>query len=261
MPVVSVVDTVYTLRFLRLLSMKWVDMDAYKLGIIDETGTPLKKSKELKLNNEKSAYTSFHRLVFKLKRLLEKVPGGKSIVGRYGAALWLIKEHKEEVEQMGIKISVLEEGLKRHYREKGYLNEGINEESACNTSGVALRDPVMSKKPQKRKDSDGPGYKVVDTDEESNVVYQLIGDSLIRVDEGTSRKRVIKKRIVNGKRQKKREFVSGKNSRYTRTGNRKLRGGALAKKRRSLKKALRKSKTGSAKAKRIRSMRKSRAYN
>jgi len=35
----------------------------------------------------------------KLKRLLEKVPGGKSRIGSYAAALYLIKEHDEIVDQ------------------------------------------------------------------------------------------------------------------------------------------------------------------
>ncbi len=35
-----------------------------------------------------------HRLVWKLKRLMEKVPFGKSRLASYAAALWLIKENK-----------------------------------------------------------------------------------------------------------------------------------------------------------------------
>ena len=38
-------------------------------------------------------YTSFIRLVINLKKLMAKVPGGKSVIARYGAALLLIKEH------------------------------------------------------------------------------------------------------------------------------------------------------------------------
>ena len=33
-------------------------------------------------------------MILKLKRLLEKIPFGKSILGRYAAALWLIKEQE-----------------------------------------------------------------------------------------------------------------------------------------------------------------------
>ena len=82
-------DLVYTLRFLRLLTTKWEDTNAYKLGIIDKEG---KKVKKPSTEEEKSAYNTFHRLVFSLKRLLNKVPGGKSSLASYAAALYLIKE-------------------------------------------------------------------------------------------------------------------------------------------------------------------------
>jgi hypothetical protein len=82
-------DLVYTLRFLRLLTTKWEDTSAYKLGIIDNEGKKVKKPES---SEEKSAYNTFHRLVFSLKRLLNKVPGGKSSLASYAAALFLIKE-------------------------------------------------------------------------------------------------------------------------------------------------------------------------
>jgi len=84
-------DTVYTFRFLKLLVTPWEDTPAFGLGVIDKAGNPLLKVKELD-SDQKSVYTMFHRLVFKIKRLMNKVPGGKSQIGSYAAALWLIKE-------------------------------------------------------------------------------------------------------------------------------------------------------------------------
>lgn len=86
-------DTYYTYRFLKILTTDWEDMDAYELGIIDSDGKVLKKSRELRTREEKSAYTLFHRLVFALKRMLEKFPGGRTVVARYNAALFLLREH------------------------------------------------------------------------------------------------------------------------------------------------------------------------
>lgn len=82
-------DFVYALRFLRLLTMPWRKTEAYKQGIIDDKGNKLKKPETSK---EKSAYNTFHKLVFNIRRLLGKIPFGKSTIARYGAALWLIKE-------------------------------------------------------------------------------------------------------------------------------------------------------------------------
>lgn len=94
----SAADLVYTIRFLKLLVTPFEKTDAYKSGIIDKDG---KKNKDFSFDkvedreNYRSHYTPFHRLVYNLKRLMAKVPGGQSVVARYGAALMLIKEHGE----------------------------------------------------------------------------------------------------------------------------------------------------------------------
>jgi hypothetical protein len=83
-------DTVYTLRFLRLLTTPWEETNAFKLGLIDNKGNKLKKPFTEK---EKSSYNMFHRLVFNIKKLINKVPGGSSKIASYATALFLIKEH------------------------------------------------------------------------------------------------------------------------------------------------------------------------
>ena len=82
-------------KFLRILTTPFASTEAFKLGIIDEKGKILKKKSRLKTIAEKDAYTMMHRLVWKLKRLMEKVPFGKSRLASYAAALWLIKEEKK----------------------------------------------------------------------------------------------------------------------------------------------------------------------
>ena len=86
-------DLFYAFRFLKLLVTPFEKTKAFELGIIDKDGKTLKKGAARGTPEEKSAYTVFHRLVFNLKRLIGKAPGGKSLVARYGAALFLIKEH------------------------------------------------------------------------------------------------------------------------------------------------------------------------
>jgi hypothetical protein len=94
----SAADLVYTIRFLKLLVTPFEKTEAFKAGIIDKDG---KKNKDFNTNSiddreaYRSHYTPFHRLVYNLKRLMAKVPGGQSVVARYGAALALIKEHGE----------------------------------------------------------------------------------------------------------------------------------------------------------------------
>ena len=83
-------------KFIRILTTPFNKTDAFKLGIVDENGKILKKKAKLKTDEEKEAYTMMHRLVWKLKRLMEKIPFGKSRLASYAAALWLIKENKED---------------------------------------------------------------------------------------------------------------------------------------------------------------------
>lgn len=86
------IDVYYTYRFLRLLTTEWKDTDAYKLGIIDEKGKPIKKPSQLMKTEEKDAYTVFHRLVFNIKRIIESLPFGKTKIATFAAALYLLKE-------------------------------------------------------------------------------------------------------------------------------------------------------------------------
>jgi hypothetical protein len=85
-------DLFYAFRFLKLLTTPWDKMSAYELGVIDGTGKVLKKPSE-RTNEDKAAYTVFHKLVFNVKRLLGKLPFGQTKLASYAAALFLIKEH------------------------------------------------------------------------------------------------------------------------------------------------------------------------
>lgn len=92
-------DLFYAFRFLRMLTTSWEDTKAFSYGIIDDKGKVLKKAKTLKTPAEKAAYTVFHRLVFNIKRLLQKAPGGGSKLASYAAALFLIKEQTGMTEE------------------------------------------------------------------------------------------------------------------------------------------------------------------
>lgn len=110
-----IVDLFLVYQFIKRLATPFKEWKAYELGIIDEEGNRLKKIKELKTREEKQAFGRFDLLILKLKRLLEKVPGGKSRIGSYAAALFLIKEHEE--------LNSCSETLLT----EGYLEEKLNE--------------------------------------------------------------------------------------------------------------------------------------
>ena len=96
-------DVFYAFRFLRLLTTPWDKMGAFKYGIVDKNGKRI-KDKKLQFPHEKSTYTIFHKLVFSLKRLLNKLPFGKTKLASYATALFLIKEHTNMSEKQIRKI-------------------------------------------------------------------------------------------------------------------------------------------------------------
>jgi hypothetical protein len=81
-------DALYTYRFIRTLVMPWNKTEAYKLGLLDDEGTKLRKPETAE---EKDAYTFFHRVVFNIKRLIGKAPMGKRLIS-FVVALKLLKE-------------------------------------------------------------------------------------------------------------------------------------------------------------------------
>lgn len=115
-------DTAYALRFLRLLTMPVEKTSAFKLGLIDNKFTKLKKAET---SEEKAAYTIFHRLVFNIRRILVKAPGGR--IANFASALFLVKEKykltDEQIsEALGENPIVLENNL--FINNSGCLEEG-----------------------------------------------------------------------------------------------------------------------------------------
>ena len=98
----SAIDLFVTYRFLKLLTTQFKKTDAYKLGIIDEKGNRITKkdSQEvavpLNTSQQKNSYAILHKLVFNIKKLFNKVPGLRSKVGTYAAALFLLKDTFKE---------------------------------------------------------------------------------------------------------------------------------------------------------------------
>ena len=95
-----VVDLFLVYQFIKRLVTPFNEWKAYEHGIIDEDGNILKKRKDLKTVQERESWGKFDVMILKLKKLLEKAPGGKSRLASYAAALWLIKEGKDYDENM-----------------------------------------------------------------------------------------------------------------------------------------------------------------
>ena len=95
MATTGAVDIFLVYQFLKRLAMPFERWEAYKTGVIDKEGniiTP-KNKRDQKQNN---SFKVFDVMILKLKRLLAKVPGGRTRIASYAAALWLIREYNEQ---------------------------------------------------------------------------------------------------------------------------------------------------------------------
>jgi len=150
------VDNVIAYRILSMLVKNFKDTQAYKLGLIDEKGKLIKKPSTSK---EKDAYTYLHKLVFNMKKIINRLPGGESKLKSVVTALFLIKEYYESGNRttslmedrykslMDMDISLIEEEI---LVEK-YMKD-IEEDAPTNATGVAVSTdrPAIRRKDLKK---------------------------------------------------------------------------------------------------------------
>jgi len=130
------IDLFVTYRFIKLLVTPFEKTDAFKLGIIDENGNRIMpppkggvrqtKPDPLRTTEEKNSYTILHKLVFNIKKIFGKVPGLRTKLGTYAAALFLLKDtFKESVDDP----DVFEKEFMKYLKEQGYeIDDSISEE-------------------------------------------------------------------------------------------------------------------------------------
>jgi len=160
-----IIDNLIAYRILYMLVTPFIDTDAFKLNIIDANGKNLKKTSTLKTSEERDAYTYLHRLVFNMKKILLRLPGGDSKLKNLIAGLWLVKEYYQSkdrttslMEEKLIRIlSKLEEGVilvEEEIEVKSFLQyiseDGEGGPPTNNTAGASVLEPVVKKKDIKK---------------------------------------------------------------------------------------------------------------
>jgi hypothetical protein len=90
----SVFDSVLLYSFIRRLVTPFKKWNAYKTGVIDADGNIIvDKKKRTEVQNR--SFKMYDLLLLNLKKLLGKVPGGKSRIASYAAAIMLLREGEE----------------------------------------------------------------------------------------------------------------------------------------------------------------------
>ena len=177
------IDLFVTYRFIKLLVTPFEKTDAYRLGIIDADGKRIlvpgttNKPTPLRTVEEKSAYTVLHKLVFPIKKIFAKVPGLRTKLGTYAAALFLLKDtFKESVDDPDI----FEKEFMKYLKEEGYeIDDTISEEvigfgEVLPKGEYKLANDILNKEEEEL--SAKKGDKVVAFDDEAPV------DTILGVD-------------------------------------------------------------------------------
>jgi hypothetical protein len=146
-----IVDNLIAYRILWMLVTPFDKTPAYRLGIIDEKGKLLRKMADLRTDEERNAYTYLHRLVFNLKRILIKLPGGDSKLKNIVAAFFLIKECYEKndttallEEKYMVILQKLEEKNITLVEEELFVEEFmfLNEDGPANVTGAGVSTDI-----------------------------------------------------------------------------------------------------------------------
>lgn len=151
----DVLDLFQVYQFITRLSKPFKETTAFELGLIDEKGKLLKKPST---RDEKSAYNPYNRMIFNLKRLLNKLPGMENRFATFAAALYLLKEEKEETTLWDFKQYM----AKNRYEIRSLMEEvAVNNVGGSNIAGAApgedppIRKRLLSKYKKKNKKEAG----------------------------------------------------------------------------------------------------------
>ena len=181
------IDLFVTYRFIKLLVTPFERTEAFKLGIIDKDGNRIMpppksgvrqtKPEPLRTTEERSAYTVLHKLVFNIKKLFAKVPGLRTKLGTYAAALFLLKDtFKESVDDP----DVFEREFMKYLKEEGYEIDDTITENVIGFGEIlpkgeyTLVNDILSKEEEEL--SAKSGDKVVAFDNEAPI------DTILGVD-------------------------------------------------------------------------------
>ena len=144
-----VIDALVAYRVLKLLVTPFNRTEAFKLGIIDDKGKVLKKSRDIHDPKERNAYTLLIRFVFNLKKMLQKVGIRGPLGSSFAVAIAFLKEEYGDNPEV-------EREVYKYIKEQGFEFEIFENYGEPLTEGT---------------------YKV------KHDIYNLDGDIVINIDE------------------------------------------------------------------------------
>jgi ribosomal protein L31E len=139
-------DAVLTYNFIKQLTTPFIQMPAYKMGLINANGDFLKARAQM-TTQEKSALGIFNVMIINLKKIIAKIPGGGSRLGTIAATMILLNT-KPIKEDVNFEYEQLEEEFNKIY--SMLQEDGAAGAVAVNNAGggdiAGLGQPVGSLK-------------------------------------------------------------------------------------------------------------------
>lgn len=161
-------DDSIAMRILKMLVTPFSETPAFKLGIIDAKGKLKKNVNKLNKKVEKDAYSYLDRLVFNMKRIMNKYPPETIKLKDLTTAMVLIKEAYNNASDIETPLmennyndfrSMISEEALQSYPEYELVVKYFSEEGeggvvggapTNNTSGAEVKEPKINKKDIKK---------------------------------------------------------------------------------------------------------------
>lgn len=162
-----VISTAVLYKILKQLTTPFDQWKAFDLGIIDKDGNILKRRATLN-STEKRTFDQFNLFIRNIKRIIEKLPGGKSRISTYLAGLFLLREQSHS--DWYLTEDMVYEGFMDFYEValddpeleevlKDYIHSNfpeLEEDAPANSVGTGahvagLTEPVVRTTPKERK--------------------------------------------------------------------------------------------------------------
>jgi len=197
----QVIDLAITYKFLKNLVTPFEKWPAYKLGLIDKDGNIVKQRKDRLKQEEKDALGYFDVVTLNLRKLLGKLPGGKSAIATYAAAYLLLKEYPKKNLKEGYEPSEQQVAL--------MLEEAIEEVEALvspHTKDKAKADKKKYRETNKKETPNAKGFlnfvnqNIKKVEEEQAVTNSTAGIAGLKPDSiGVKKKAMIRYKKANQK--------------------------------------------------------------
>lgn len=163
-----------------MLTTPFEKTQAFKFGYIDKKGKRIthlpdpnnpavKKENKPFTSAEKASLTPLHRLVFNLKKIIEKIPFGKSQFASYAIALALLKEETRLTEDQADELC---EKFYRHLKENNLVTSESLQET-INLADIEVGKTYNTRMPILQNDKRYPHKTPIQILHEHSIVYGI----------------------------------------------------------------------------------------